>query len=215
MAKDTRQLILDTSHKLFTTYGYTATSMRQIAKACGVSVGNLCYYFKKKEDLLMDYHNELYFTSLECLSRVQDGLEPWCGYIATEYSFLYQCSVPPVRKLYLDVINVPSLRKVYAETHHDIFLRFLSKEQFKIGAEDLFLSTVISSSMEYHLMEQYDAMEAEMDFDHIFSYVFEVRMALLGVNPDKYYEYIERGFSVGKQIAKESINIRNICNIVP
>lgn len=41
-----------TARELFNEYGYKNISMRDIAKKLNISVGNLTYYFKKKEDLI-------------------------------------------------------------------------------------------------------------------------------------------------------------------
>ena len=87
MAKDTRQLILDVSEDLFNRQGYTATSMRQIADACGITTGNLCCYFARKGDLLMAYHNRLSFDFIEQLPEELALKDPWCSYIAAEYFF--------------------------------------------------------------------------------------------------------------------------------
>ena len=56
---DMRSQIMDASRRLFLERGYRGTSMREIAAACGIKVGNLNYYFRKKEDLLMLHHNNL------------------------------------------------------------------------------------------------------------------------------------------------------------
>lgn len=47
-----RELILDTARRLFAERGYDGVSMRDIAGELGFSVGNVTYYFKKKEDLM-------------------------------------------------------------------------------------------------------------------------------------------------------------------
>lgn len=47
-----RELILDTARRLFAERGYEGVSMRDIAGEMGFSVGNVTYYFKKKEDLI-------------------------------------------------------------------------------------------------------------------------------------------------------------------
>ena len=52
MKKDVKTDILETARKLFNEQGYNGVSMRDIAGALGISVGNLTYYFKRKEDLL-------------------------------------------------------------------------------------------------------------------------------------------------------------------
>lgn len=52
MAGQTKEDILITARELFNGYGYKNISMRDIAKKLNISVGNLTYYFKKKEDLI-------------------------------------------------------------------------------------------------------------------------------------------------------------------
>lgn len=52
MKKGIREQIISTACTLFNEYGYLAVSMRQIADTLGISVGNLTYYFKRKEDLI-------------------------------------------------------------------------------------------------------------------------------------------------------------------
>lgn len=49
---DTKQEILSMSRRLFTEHGYNGVSMRDIAAALSISVGNLTYHFKKKEELV-------------------------------------------------------------------------------------------------------------------------------------------------------------------
>lgn len=52
MKDNTRSKILQYACELFKKYGYNAVSMRSIANALDISVGNLTYHFKKKEDLI-------------------------------------------------------------------------------------------------------------------------------------------------------------------
>ncbi len=46
--------ILDAAHAVFTTEGYANLSMRKVAKQAEISIGNLNYYYRTKEDLLRD-----------------------------------------------------------------------------------------------------------------------------------------------------------------
>lgn len=52
MKKEIKQEILSTAKTLFNEYGYNQVSMRTIADRLGISVGNLTYHYKKKEDLV-------------------------------------------------------------------------------------------------------------------------------------------------------------------
>ena len=49
---ETRQRILRCAEALFQEKGYNGVSMRDIAEAAGIKVGNLTYYFPKKERLV-------------------------------------------------------------------------------------------------------------------------------------------------------------------
>jgi hypothetical protein len=52
MNEDKKNEILGISRKLFNEHGYNNVSMRTIADALNISVGNLTYHYKKKEDLV-------------------------------------------------------------------------------------------------------------------------------------------------------------------
>lgn len=52
MAQSTKQDIMACARRLFEEHGYNGVSMREIARELGISVGNLTYHFKKKENLL-------------------------------------------------------------------------------------------------------------------------------------------------------------------
>ncbi len=49
MSSDTRTIILDAAKRRFAHYGYSKTSMGEIAKDCDMSVGNLYRFFRNKE----------------------------------------------------------------------------------------------------------------------------------------------------------------------
>lgn len=52
MKRDIKTEILETAKQLFNEHGYNQVSMRNIADSLGISVGNLTYHYKKKEDLV-------------------------------------------------------------------------------------------------------------------------------------------------------------------
>ena len=67
--------VLETALELFSTQGYGATSMRQIAEACDQSVGNLYHHFGSKEKIyqrLIDDYWELLLDAEHPLQQVFD-----------------------------------------------------------------------------------------------------------------------------------------------
>lgn len=73
MRKETvnKQKILDCAIKLFAEKGYSATSIRDIAKEVGITVPNIYYYFGSKEGL----YQHILETTMEGFSKkVQSGV---------------------------------------------------------------------------------------------------------------------------------------------
>jgi len=62
----TKQKILKQSLQLFNELGISNVSLRDIADEAGISVGNLQYHFKKREDII----ESLYFQIVEKIDRI-------------------------------------------------------------------------------------------------------------------------------------------------
>lgn len=54
---ETRELILRTALHILIEEGYRAMSMRRIASACGMRLGNLTYHYPTREDLVRELLN--------------------------------------------------------------------------------------------------------------------------------------------------------------
>ncbi len=62
----TKQKILSKSLKLFNEFGVSNISLRDISEEAGISVGNLQYHLKKREDII----ESLYFQIVEKIDRI-------------------------------------------------------------------------------------------------------------------------------------------------
>ncbi len=73
-SEQTRRLLIDTALRLFTEQGYEKTTMRAIALAAGVSVGNAYYYFRSKDDLIHELYRSLQDEHrLLALPQIREG----------------------------------------------------------------------------------------------------------------------------------------------
>jgi AcrR family transcriptional regulator len=64
---------------LFVNQGYERTTIRDIARACGMSMGHLYYYIGSKEDILeimMDYDQHFYSDFVKKMIASYDSLKP-------------------------------------------------------------------------------------------------------------------------------------------
>jgi AcrR family transcriptional regulator len=55
-AEETRNRILDAALRLFRERGFEETTMRDVAAAAGVATGAAYYYYRSKQDLVMDFY---------------------------------------------------------------------------------------------------------------------------------------------------------------
>lgn len=57
--KTTKEKILETALNQFNQYGTEAVTVRHIAQELGISHGNLCYHFPRKEDIIFTLYNQV------------------------------------------------------------------------------------------------------------------------------------------------------------
>lgn len=72
-ARQTRELILGTALRLFAEKGYEETTLREIAREAGVSLGLSYRYFASKEDLVLAMYERLSDEAAAQSQKVQKG----------------------------------------------------------------------------------------------------------------------------------------------
>lgn len=68
--EQTRERILDAALELFRERGFEETTMRAIAEAAGVAVGNAYYYFRAKEYLVQAFYERTHEEHLEASREI-------------------------------------------------------------------------------------------------------------------------------------------------
>ena len=193
----TKSKIAQESERLFNTYGYNAVTMRQIADACGISVGNLTYHYPKKEDLLMLEHDGILNSFL---SRVFDSgseLAGLRGYLTVETAFLHRIlNDPPIARLFLEVINVPTLRSRYCRTHFELYRRFMPDVE-EGGTE--WRATAAMAGLEFELADE-GLFE---DFERTMCEVFCARLMFEGKDPSRHISEIHSAVSEGMTLSRQ------------
>ena len=74
-----RRRLLDAAAKLFSSFGYTDTSMRDIAREAGILSGSVYYHFESKEELLLAVHEQGVSNIMEGVDKALAGAgaDPW------------------------------------------------------------------------------------------------------------------------------------------
>lgn len=194
MTKNLREKIFRESVRLWAEKGYENVSMRDIAAACDIGTGNLTYYFPKKEDILMFYHDRVMDTVEEGIRELDEELTGLAGYFAVEYAFMYYI-VFYVNNLYKQVINVTNLRMRYYVQHHKLYKLFTGRELKRAD----WAATVAMCNMEYGLTDV-DILKEE--FDICMEKILETRFIMDRRRPNGWKKDLDRGMTLGKELVR-------------
>ncbi len=195
----TKQKIILASEKLFREHGYHNTSMRMLADACEMAVGNLCYHYPKKEDILMEDHNILMDAFRGQIAELEKQEDPWVTYVAAEFCFLLRISQDrEILDLYRQVINIPTLRQDYYMKHHELLEMYFSAKDFGLTEHQFYMSTVAFSALCFQGLEQYDEHHPEELREDLIK-TFETRLLFLGLDPFEKDEAIRSGMELGRR----------------
>ncbi len=93
-ATDKRQRLVTAAIEQFHRNGYARTSLADVAKAAGLSVGNVFYYFKAKDDL------------------ARAVIDAWCALLAG-YLVDLDCETDPWRRLARFINQASVMRELY------------------------------------------------------------------------------------------------------
>lgn len=170
MKQNIKQEIMDTAKHLFIKKGFHDTSMRDIAAALNISVGNLTYHYKKKEDLieaiLLEDHQHYKKPELLCtLGDLNDLLKRNTTQRASRpYYYRYYNQLaqmcPAVYEMQVSVLN--DLNDVLTKSFQNFVSKGILKKDFLQEYDKII--RVIMNIMVYGLPDFYQTPKAEQDF---------------------------------------------------
>lgn len=123
MKENRRDKIINKARELFNKNGYIGVSMRNIADELNISVGNLTYYFKKKEDLIEEvivhkHKNYKKIESIEDLDELNNMFLTILGMRrdnAHYFDHYYQLSFISKKVYEIQLNGVRELKKIFLE----------------------------------------------------------------------------------------------------
>ena len=138
MKPDIKQAIMDTARQLFNEKGFHDTGMRDIATALNISVGNLTYHYKKKEDLieaiLLQDHQKYQKPKSPCtfddLNQLLLDITDQKNSRPYYYRYYVQLAqiCPAVYEMQISVLK--NLREILTESFHNFVNAGLLKKDF-------------------------------------------------------------------------------------
>jgi len=132
----TKDRILHEATKLFSTYGYKATSVRKIASAVGIRESALYNHFKNKEDIFLTIAKKIFASPLhidkEELTDEATRGKAFLNKFATQFKLLTfdKSTQTMFRLLLIELFANEMLRKQFIEEFHNKNIKLLSEAFF-------------------------------------------------------------------------------------
>ncbi len=198
----TKEQIIQVASQSFFQNGYQNTTVRSIAKDCGISVGNVTYYFKRKEDMLLGF----YTRSMDQIYEVyQEHEELHTGgaadFIAIRFVFLYWMRQSPMMfRLYHDTLLVDVIRDEYDRCNNRLLRETAEKDLKGKTVQDIYMISLASSGSEQELMDYYYERQEELDFQYLISYAFRTLLLQLGYQAEETEQIMKTGMKNGFEL---------------
>ena len=199
MNGNTEKRILEAATKLFYTKGTQNVTMRDIANECGISPGNLTYYYRKKEDLFAVVYQDLLFKEFERLSseaREDKGENPWVFFIAANYAHLKTVAENEMGlSEYVYATRAPCARDAYISANSALLYRCMENTRYMQDRKKTHIASMIGCGGEFAAMYTFQNKRDEYTFDDLIEPTFAARMLLMDVPREEIGEAIAKGKS--------------------
>ncbi|WP_195268260.1 TetR/AcrR family transcriptional regulator [Eubacterium sp. 1001713B170207_170306_E7] len=137
----TKERILYFAKKEFYQNGYNKTQLKRIAEQAELSLGNLNYYFKKKDDLVKEIYNQFFIEVYQFIEdqHVRDALQQHCCFLYIIYNIVL--TDENNKRFYYEIIQNKSNYRVMQELMHAKYQDIV--ESLQLSLSDLEFEFII------------------------------------------------------------------------
>lgn len=207
MVTDIKEKILEVSSRLFYEQGYSNTSLRQIADECGIQIGNLYYYFKKKNELITYFITALYSDFTQRLQQHYGSImESYSGVVMAEYLFLhFFASDIKECRIFVEASESQELRAYYCKVHHDVMMNLVPKIDQRLSPREAFVASSYCCGGDIQMMIHCYNNFSTVDFDELFLPGLKTRLIMLGLSPEEAQRQLDLAISLAHKVHEEGI----------
>jgi AcrR family transcriptional regulator len=198
----TKERIAKCAYRSFFKKGYNDTTYKSIADELGISVGNVSYHYKRKEDLLLGFYTSSADEIKQIFLKHEDlHTDSIVDFIAMRFAFVYWMQQSPMMfRLYHESLLVDVIRDEYSRYNNALLIEFASNEIKGLDARDVYMIGLSASGAEQELMNYYRNRENEIDFEYMIRYPFITILLHLNLPKNKIEPTIRKGFDNGHKL---------------
>ncbi len=163
----TREQILSVSKTLFYDHGFGETTMRQIAKHCGITSPLLYYYFESKTDIAFDIMAKYYDKIDEVLAQYLSFDDfPMLYVLCVPRMLIKELSKDPAEiKFYSEIYESPLPNRPFVRLIHNAVVKHKNDEKFPLDV--VRNGIIIGDSIWYGFVKSIVSGEVEMDLNEL------------------------------------------------
>lgn len=202
-SNNTKLAIATAARDLFASQGYAATTMQQISERTGKSLGNINYYFPRKEDILMFLHRQgLEHFFQEVKNECEETANPLKKYLSVHCGYLLMVlRNPDVRNMYVDATKQVSCRIDYISIFHELYLHYLNADDARLDKRDIFIKNTLLCGGEFEMVCLYTERPNEYNMEDVLIYPMRAFLQFFSLSDEEQQEIISFSINHGKKLA--------------
>lgn len=185
---------------LFLEKGFEETGMRDISAACGISLGNINYYFRRKEDILIYLHNIMLRDFYEEMAKKELFREsPWSRFLSIKLAYLLTIARSEDQlRMYLSASKIPEIRTQCVVHSHGLLTTCF--ESLPWNENEAFLASATACGGEIEVMCLFAQNIVDMSFEDMIVFPLDARMQLAGVPEGDRKRFLQDAFPCAEEL---------------
>ncbi|MCM1988687.1 TetR/AcrR family transcriptional regulator [Oceanirhabdus seepicola] len=181
-----REKIFNTSYKLFIEEGYENTTTRQIAEASNIKHGLLYYYFKKKEDILVEIVKIKMYRLTKFVMENTGERDPYnVSALFGRIFFEYIKNNDNFKKLYIAVLNNYRIKSTTVDTIIEISKSMFNLFNIDYKEENLRVASLVAVGVQSTLVVSNLKENSEINYDELVSIIIKVTFGSINISDEK------------------------------
>ncbi|AOY77990.1 TetR/AcrR family transcriptional regulator [Clostridium formicaceticum] len=205
----TKQKIYDTAKEMFYHKGYNGTTMKDIAADLGISLGNLTYYFKTKDaiviNIFVDYLDNIYEFIKD---KVEDSANSYYKHFFVSIIF-YKIilSDPNNKRFFGEIMTKKSFYRLLSDRISIIYQDFIEDYHLRVSQSEYARIVIADFGARREIILNYLSGKIKMPIEDLAIFLLSTTSKLLGMKEKDIYTTSFNAYTVSKKYNYSQIKL--------
>ncbi len=202
-----KENILKSSFILFKDNGYSKTTTREISSASGINKGLLHYYYKQKEDIILEMYADI-------LTGLKDFVD--CNYLVKINGLTYYATLNILffriinsKSYFIDILSemmmYRTLTKTKIEKSVEICYKIIEDYNIPITKYQLNLALTVAVGAEAELILSIKDKKIKMTYDKLATILNKLLFTMIKINENEIKNINEESIKIANNIKTDDI----------